>query len=133
MIELVMYGMIPSAKMANWVSAPPEKSLQEAEHAARSACVLELLDAPGSRCPAPACGRRAGRAAIMSRVKRILFRRSGTLKMLRRLASTRVSSGSASRSRAQGGDQRLVSWLPLAGGRRSPHGSGRISTYRRPR
>ncbi len=26
MIDAVMYGMIPRAKMANWVSAPPEKS-----------------------------------------------------------------------------------------------------------
>ena len=27
MIEEVMYGMIPSAKIANWVSAPPENRL----------------------------------------------------------------------------------------------------------
>ena len=26
MIDEVMYGMIPSAKIANWVSAPPENS-----------------------------------------------------------------------------------------------------------
>ena len=26
MIDAVMYGMIPSANRANWVSAPPEKS-----------------------------------------------------------------------------------------------------------
>ena len=29
MIELVMYGMIPSANRANWVSAPPEKSCRK--------------------------------------------------------------------------------------------------------
>ena len=62
----------------------------------------------------------------MSRVNRILFRRSGTWKMFRRLESTRAP-GSAS-SRCGVGGQRLVCWLPLAGGRRSPHGSGRIST-----
>ena len=33
MIEAVMYGMIPSANTANWVSAPPENSCRKPEHA----------------------------------------------------------------------------------------------------
>ena len=28
MIDAVMYGMIPRAKMANWLSAPPENRLR---------------------------------------------------------------------------------------------------------
>ena len=29
MIDAVMYGMIPRAKMANWLSAPPENRLRK--------------------------------------------------------------------------------------------------------
>ena len=68
----------------------------------------------------------------MSRVNRILLRRSGTLNMFRKLGEHRrlLAEGSSQRDPAGCGvdGQRLVSWLPLAGGRRSPHGRGRIST-----
>ena len=30
MMEAVMYGMMPSANTANWVSAPPENSVRKA-------------------------------------------------------------------------------------------------------
>ncbi len=38
MIELVMYGMIPSAKRLNWVSACPEKSCRNASTPPSRAC-----------------------------------------------------------------------------------------------
>src|SRR5215471_8336727 len=93
--------------------------------------------------------------AMMTRVNRILLRRSATLNMFRMLDSTMVPlwlppaaragvlRGDAStpvlppgRARTQSGvpagrlpgDQRLANWFPLAGGRRSPHGSGSTST-----
>ena len=44
MIELVMYGMIPSANTANWVSAPPEKSCRKPSTPPSSACVRRVAD-----------------------------------------------------------------------------------------
>ena len=44
MIDAVMYGMIPSAKTANWVMAPPEKVWRKLEHAALVGAGLEVLD-----------------------------------------------------------------------------------------
>ena len=63
----------------------------------------------------------------MSSVNRILFRRSGTLNMFCRLDSTAMLLVGDRRGSWRDG-QRLVNWLPLAGGRPSPHGSGRTST-----
>ncbi len=44
MIDAVMYGMIPRAKMANWVSAPPENSCRKREDAALLGLLLERLE-----------------------------------------------------------------------------------------
>ena len=45
MIDAVMYGMIPRAKMANWLSAPPENRLRNPSVPWRLApALLELLD-----------------------------------------------------------------------------------------
>ena len=43
MIDAVMYGMIPRAKMANWLSAPPENRLRNPRVPCVSACLLQLL------------------------------------------------------------------------------------------
>ena len=41
MIDAVMYGMIPSEKMANRVSAPPREQVEEGHHAA---CLAPAID-----------------------------------------------------------------------------------------
>ena len=41
MIELVMYGMIPSANRLKRVSARPGEELEEGEHAALAGLVLD--------------------------------------------------------------------------------------------
>ena len=51
MIELVMYGMIPSAKTANWVSAPPENRWRKPSTPPWLGLLLERLDGVESRCP----------------------------------------------------------------------------------
>ena len=45
MIELVMYGMIPSAKTAKFVSAPPENSWKNASTPPCSACASSVFSA----------------------------------------------------------------------------------------
>ena len=44
MIDAVMYGMIPSAKSANWVSAPPENSCRKASTPPCCGLLGQLLD-----------------------------------------------------------------------------------------
>src|SRR3546814_14319495 len=66
--------------------------------------------------------------ARMAITNRILLRRSetdATRARLFRLWNTCSPGGGGSADQV---DQRLVNWLPLAGGRRSPHGRGRVST-----
>ena len=57
MIELVMYGMIPSANTANWVSAPPENSLRKPStppcSAWSSSCLTASKSMPGTGTWAP--------------------------------------------------------------------------------
>ena len=48
MIELVMYGMIPSANTANWVSAPPENSCRKLSTPPFLASSCSCLTAPRS-------------------------------------------------------------------------------------
>ena len=43
MIDAVMYGMIPRAKMANWLSAPPENRLRNPMVPWRSASLCSCL------------------------------------------------------------------------------------------
>src|SRR6266567_5470236 len=83
--------MIPSAKIANWVSAPPENRLISVK--ALLFCVPALLR---KACTAlkstPGTGRWDPRryTAMIASVKRILPRRSGTLNALRKADSIRT-------------------------------------------
>ena len=45
MIEAVMYGMIPSAKIASWLSAPPEKRFRKLKIPEPESAVLALTAA----------------------------------------------------------------------------------------
>ena len=44
MIELVMYGMMPSANRLNWVRARAGEQLEEGEHPALPGLVLDGVD-----------------------------------------------------------------------------------------
>ena len=80
MIELVMYGMIPSAKRLNRVSARPEKSWRKAStppsRAWSSMALTAFWSMPGTGMNDPSRYR-----TRMKRLNRILLRRSGTLTM----------------------------------------------------
>ena len=54
MIDAVMYGMIPRAKIANVGERAAGEQVEEAEDAARLGLVLQLLDRARGRCPGPA-------------------------------------------------------------------------------
>ena len=90
MIELVIYGMMPSAKMANWVSAPPENRFKNPSTPLLSAddfsCFTASKSIPGTGICVPSRNR-----PITARVNKILFRSSGTLNMFLKLESTRAS------------------------------------------
>ena len=87
MIELVMYGMIPSENTAIRVSAPPENRLMNCRKfwppwfVACGRCVTSI-DRDRD------VGRRTGRRTMMNSVKKIFFRRSGILKALTKALST---------------------------------------------
>src|SRR5438270_139080 len=87
MIELVMYGMIPRAKTAIWVRAPPENRFRKLRTPPWLACFWSCWTAgkliPGTVTFAPSRYR-----AMMNSVNRILFRRSGIRNMFRKLEST---------------------------------------------
>src|SRR3954447_24900647 len=87
MIELVMYGMIPRAKTAIWVRAPPENRFRKLSTPPWLACFWSCWTAgkliPGTVTFAPSRYR-----AMMNSVNRILFRRSGIRNMFRKLEST---------------------------------------------
>ena len=87
MIEAVMYGMIPRAKMAKLVMAPPENRVRKPSTPLWLASLRSVLSAPVSM---PGTGRCAPNrySTIIRIVNNTLLRRSGTLKMLRRLEST---------------------------------------------
>ena len=87
MIELVMYGMIPSENTANLVSAPPENRSMKVR-------ALWLLTWPCSAFSADRLMFGAGMAdpsrntAMIPIVNRIFFRRSGILNALAKAFST---------------------------------------------
>ena len=127
MIDDVMYGMIPSAKMANWVSAPPENSCRKPStpRPARpgAASSLDRVEVDARRRdvrPEPVQGddqqREQDLAPQVGDPEHVL--QAGQHGWLL------VSGAAGQRSLGQ----RLANWLPLTGGRRSPHGRGRTST-----
>jgi len=83
MIDAVMYGMIPSANTANWVSAPPENSCRKPSTPPSSAWVRRVATASRSM---PGTGMNAPNRynAIIDSVKKTLLRRSGMRKTLSR-------------------------------------------------
>ncbi len=87
MMELVMYGMIPSANTEKRVSAPPEKRLMmptKPEDPCRwSSSWTKPTSTTGTGTHDPNRKR-----AMMPSVKRIFARRSGTRKELRNAFST---------------------------------------------
>jgi len=85
MIDAVMYGMIPSAKIAAPVSAPPENRSRnpiapDAECFLRAVSDRKSTYGTGTYEP-------TRKMKMMKIVKKILFRRSGTRNMLRRRES----------------------------------------------
>ena len=80
MIDDVMYGMIPSTKIENWVSAPPEKRLRNPRTPLEPACCLTRrscsISMPGTGMWVP---RR--NSAMTAMVKMIFPRSSGTRNM----------------------------------------------------
>ena len=62
MIDAVMYGMIPSANTANWVSAPPENSCRKPSTPPLLGLLLQRLDRVEVDARARGCTRRTGRA-----------------------------------------------------------------------
>ena len=129
MIDAVMYGMIPSAKSANWVSAPPENSWRKPTHAAAGlGLALELLD--GVEVDA---GRGDERADPVEgddqQGEEDLPPQIGDPEHVPDAGQHGLGSWSAALPAAADDlDQRLANWLPWTGGRRSPHGLGRTST-----
>ena len=86
MIELVMYGMMPSENTANRVSAPPENRSMNCRTlwllcANSCSSLLKSMSGAG-RCEPNR------NTAMMNKVKRIFFRRSGILKALTKALST---------------------------------------------
>ena len=106
---------MPSANTANWVRAPPEKSRRNSRAPPWPALSFERLDGVETSMPGTGTCDPSRYSRIMNTVKRILFRRSGTLNMFFMLESTGVPLGVAQPSGRSA--QRLVRWLPLAGGR----------------
>ena len=122
----VMYGMMPKAKIANEENAPPENKFKKPRAPCSRAdsrnCRTARSSIPGTRICAP----RRYKSTII-KVNKILFRRSGTLKMFFRFDSTwvpRVLTRCDNRSARY---QRLVNWLPLAAGR-TLYGNGMMVT-----
>ena len=129
MIDAVMYGMIPSAKIANWVSAPPEKSCRKPTtppplSAWRfSSCDGVEVDARrGDERPDPVEGDdQQGEEDLPPQV--------GDPEHVPDAGQHGLGSWSAALPAAADDlGQRLANWLPCTGGRRSPQGLGRIST-----
>ena len=84
MIELVMYGMIPSEKTENRLSPPPEKRLMKSRNPPELAWFWSTrVSTTGTGMWDP-----NRYSVMMKRVNRILFRRSGILNELRKAFST---------------------------------------------
>ena len=88
MIELVMYGMMPSPNTAIRVSAPPENRSMNARNPPCPCAVSASCSLPMSTTGTGTCEPRRY-TAIMNSVKRIFLRRSGTLNALTKALSTR--------------------------------------------
>ncbi len=90
MIELVMYGMMPSEKTANRVSAPPENRSMNCSAPwlprlfLRSDNALRSMFGTGTWEP-------SRKTAMIPMVNRIFLRRSGILKALTNAFSMRIS------------------------------------------
>ncbi len=90
MMLAVMYGMIPSAKMVSWSSAPPENRLirlysPESLSWLRQVCTFATLT-PGAGTCDP-----SRKIAMMNSTNSNLRRRSGVRKALANALSTRSS------------------------------------------
>src|SRR3546814_14975476 len=128
MIDAVMYGMMPRANRANWVSAPPENRVRKPSTPAPSSAWVFRFWTASRSMPGAGTADPARYTARMKITNRIFLRRSdtdATRARLFRLWNTCSPGGGDSADRV---DQRLVNWLPLAGGRRSPHGRARVPT-----
>ena len=88
MIELVMYGMIPSPNTAMRVSAPPENRSMNARNPLCPWALRASWSLPMSTTGTGTCEPKRY-TAMMSSVKRIFLRRSGTLNALTKALSTR--------------------------------------------
>ncbi len=89
MIELVMYGMMPSPNTAMRPSAPPENRLMRDRNPVWPCWASCFWSSATSTTGTGTCDPNRYTATI-SRVKRILFRRSGTRNALRKAFSTVV-------------------------------------------
>ena len=122
MIELVMYGMIPSANTANVVSAPPENRFRKPSTPPSRRLLLERLDG----LEVDAGHRHVGAEPVQRDDEE---REEDLVPEVRDpehvLQTRQHRTGLLGR---RGVSYRLVSALPLAGGRPSPNGSGSTST-----
>src|SRR5436305_8878306 len=113
--------MIPSPKTANRVRAPPENRLRKPRIppalACCSSCCTALKLMPGTGTFAP-----NWYSEMMSRVKRTLFRRSGTLNMFLRLESMEAPRPANCSAVGQGVALRRRT-TAAEGGRDDPHGT----------
>ena len=111
------------------MSAPPENRSRKPSDAAglrrlSAAAWTRLKSTYGTGMCDP-----SRKMKMMKIVKRILFRRSATRNMFCRRESPDITGASTTSCRREEASvaYRLVSAFPRAGGRRSPHGSGRTS------
>ena len=126
MIELVMYGMIPSPKTANRVSAPPENRLRKPSTPPLSAASVRRWTASKSM-PGTGTWEPNRYRAMTSSVKRILFRRSGDPEHVQELHAE--PPGDLRLSTALSGWSGRCPWPADARGRRAAAGPPR---YRLP-
>ena len=126
MIDAVMYGMMPRAKMANWLSAPPENRLRKPMRALLLGLVLELLHG----LVVDAGHRDGGAEPVEHHHQQGEQDLAPKVRDLEDVLQAREHSLAPWRVAARrSADQRLVNWLPLAGGRPVPNGRGSTSTY----
>src|SRR5215510_837660 len=110
MIDAVMYGMIPRKKIDTWVIAPPEKRSRKPttpprlDWLCRSLIAWKLTYGTGRCAP-------TRYTAMMTIVKKILLRRSGTRNMFRSRDNMGGRPPAAFRGQLpRGGDRELTGW-----------------------